>query len=383
MIAPRLIPLVLKQVVRHRVRSLLTIGGVGTAIFLFVAIEAMQRGVQTATQATASDTTLVVYRKDRFCPFTSQLPEYYRTQIARIPGVRAVVPMKVVVSNCRASLDVVTFRGVPRDGGAAELLSRCEVVDGVPDEWSKRTDAALLGDTLARRRGLRPGDRFSASGVTVYVAAVFRSTEPQDQNAAYVHLDFLQQAADRKLGRVTQFNVSITAPEQIEAVAAAIDELFRAAEEPTTTRPEKAFVAQVASDMIDLVSFARVLGWACLLAVLALIGNAIVLSVQGRVKDHAVYQTLGFTSGLVGRLVVVESLILGALGGALGTAGAAIAIWQARLSLSIDGLSMPIAADWNLVALGLAMSITLGTLAGLVPAWQVSRQEIAACFRTV
>jgi len=219
--------------------------------------------------------------------------------------------------------------------------------------------------------------------VTVYVAAVFRSTEPQDQNAAYVHLDFLQQAADRKLGRVTQFNVSITAPEQIEAVAAAIDELFRAAEEPTTTRPEKAFVAQVASDMIDLVSFARVLGWACLLAVLALIGNAIVLSVQGRVKDHAVYQTLGFTSGLVGRLVVVESLILGALGGALGTAGAAIAIWQARLSLSIDGLSMPIAADWNLVALGLAMSITLGTLAGLVPAWQVSRQEIAACFRTV
>ena len=35
---------------------------------------------------------------------------------------------------------------------------------------------------------------FDAAGVTVYVAGVVRSDEAQDQNVAYVHLDFLQRA---------------------------------------------------------------------------------------------------------------------------------------------------------------------------------------------
>ena len=75
MIAPKFIPLVLRQLLRHRVRSMLTLGGVITAMFLFVTIQAMQAGVSAATQQNADDTTLVVYRKDRFCPFPSQLPE--------------------------------------------------------------------------------------------------------------------------------------------------------------------------------------------------------------------------------------------------------------------------------------------------------------------
>ena len=54
MIAPRFIPLVWKQVVRHPVRSLLTVGGVTTARFLFVAVQAMQRGVHTATYESAA-----------------------------------------------------------------------------------------------------------------------------------------------------------------------------------------------------------------------------------------------------------------------------------------------------------------------------------------
>ncbi|MDH3583519.1 MAG: ABC transporter permease, partial [Phycisphaerae bacterium] len=83
MIAPRFIPLIVKQVVRHPARSLLAVGGVATAMFLFVAVQAMQRGVATATEQLATDTTVVVYRKDRFCPFTSRLPEYYLPQIER------------------------------------------------------------------------------------------------------------------------------------------------------------------------------------------------------------------------------------------------------------------------------------------------------------
>ena len=383
MIAPRFIPFVLKQIVRHPIRSLLTVGGVGTAMFLFVAVQAMQRGVQTATYKTATDNTLVVYREDRFCPFTSRLPEYYLERIEQIDGVRAVIPMKIVVNNCRASLDVITFRGVPGDRFVELFIPQFNVVEGSVSEWLKRSDAAFLGETLAKRRGLNIGDRFDAAGITSYVAGIIRSEEPQDQNVAYVHLDFLQHTTDRKLGIVTQFNVNVENPEQLDIVAAAIDEVFQTAEHPTTTRSEKAFVAQIAADMIELIEFTRILGWGCLAAVLALVANAIILSVQDRIKEHAILQTLGYRSGLIGQLIISEGIVLSLIGGMVGTISSMAVIHWARFSLSVDGLSIPIKASPILLLTGLMIAVGLGVVAGLVPAWQASRRPIAYCFRAV
>lgn len=376
-------PLVIKQVIRHRVRSLLTILGVGVAMYLFVAIQAMQQGVAATTQASAADTTLVVYREDRFCPFTSQLPEYYLQQIESIDGVVSAVPIRVVVNNCRASLDVVTFRGVPRDLFESSIGQHTAYLDGSFEEWQRRSDSALVGETLAARRGLKVGDQFDAAGITTYVAGILDSDEPQDQNVAYVHLDYLQQQVDKRLGTVTQFNVKVDDPAKLEAISAEIDALFASAEQPTTTRSEKAFVAQIAGDMIELIGFTQYLGWGCLIAVLALVGNAIVLSVQDRIKEHAVLQTLGYRSSLIGRLIVTEAAVMGMLGGLLGASAALITIRLTRVSFSVDGLSIPIHASPFLLAMGLLLAIALGVAAGLVPAIQAARRPIASCFRAV
>src|SRR5690348_13842050 len=101
MLAMKFLPYVFKQVARRPTRTVLTLLGVATAMFLFSAVRAMQRGVEAATQTTAADTTLVVYRENRFCPATSRLPEYYLDRIRRLDGVRSAVPMKVEVTNCR------------------------------------------------------------------------------------------------------------------------------------------------------------------------------------------------------------------------------------------------------------------------------------------
>ena len=135
MITPRFIPFVLKQVVRHPFRSMLTVGGVATAMFLFVAVQAMQRGVHFATVEEAEDNTLVVYRKDRFCPFTSRLPQRYLDQIKKTDGVRTAMPMKVVINNCRTSLDVVTFRGVHVASFIEQHDSQLRVIDGSTAQW--------------------------------------------------------------------------------------------------------------------------------------------------------------------------------------------------------------------------------------------------------
>src|SRR5918997_7048102 len=103
MLKPKYLPLVLKQVLRHRTRTLLTLSGVAVAMFLFCAVQAMQAGVREATETNARDTTLIVYRQNRYCPAASQLPEYYERRIAGVPGVASVIPMKIVVTNCRTS----------------------------------------------------------------------------------------------------------------------------------------------------------------------------------------------------------------------------------------------------------------------------------------
>jgi putative ABC transport system permease protein len=384
MLAPKFIPLVVKQVVRHRTRTLLTLAGVATAMFLFSAVQAMQKGVEEATQTTTADTTLVVYRENRFCPATSRLPEYYLDRIRRVPGVAGAVPMKVEVTNCRTSLDVVTFRGVPPELFEAQYAPSLTVVAGSVHDWVRRTDAALLGETLARRRGLHVGDRFDALGITVYVAGVIRSDQPQDLNVAYVHLPFLQRSTGaRKLGVVTQFNVKVTDPAKLESVARAIDDEFRRDPEPTRTSPEKAFVGRAASDVVQIVRFTRLLGWGSLAAVLALVANSIVLGVQDRRREHAVFQTLGFTGGLLARLVVAEGALLGVAGGAFGTLGAYALVRFGHYSLSTEGLSIHVTMTAGVLATGLALAAALGMLAGAVPAWQVSRREITESFRAV
>jgi putative ABC transport system permease protein len=381
MMVLRCVPYVIKQITRNRVRSLLTVLGIAIAMFLFTSVQAMNRGVTVATTATANDTTLVVYREDRFCPSTSQLPQDYQGRIERIDGVRDVTPMKIVVSNCRTSLDVVTFRGVPKTAFMEGPGSKFTLVSGSIDDWIRRTDAALLGETLAERRGLKPGMRFDAAGITAYVAGVVRSPNPQDQNVAYTALEFVQLAGRDQLGVVTQFNVKVDNASLLEQVAKDIDAMFSSAQEPTATFSEKAFIGRVADDIIELVGFARWLGLGCLAAVLALVANSIVLGVQSRVSEHAVLQTLGYSGRLVAMLIITEGVILSLIGGGLGALGAVLVARFGSFALSVEGTSIPIVANTALLLSGIAICGIIGILAGLVPAWQASRKEIAACFR--
>lgn len=381
----RVIPVVFKQIRRSPVRSGLTILGIAVAMYLFVVVEAMRDGVRDATEVQAGDTTLVVYRENRFCPFSSKLPQFYEDRIDRIDGVLGVVPMQIHVSNCRASLDVVTFRGVPMDDLENALANESRIIEGSSDSWRSRGDGAIVGEALAKRRGIKVGDRFSAAGITVFVAGILESDHAQDRNVSWVHLPFLQESA-RRGGTgsiVTQFNVKVDDPTRLESIAADIDDAFAHDEHPTTTRPEKAFVGRAASDIIELVDFAGMLAWGSLAAVFALIANAIILSMRDRVRDHAVLQTLGYTGGLIGWMVVIEGTLLGLAGGLLGALAAWLTVRLGHFSLTMEGLNVEIATGWIAPVLGIVAAIVLGLLAGIVPAIRLARHDISSAFRAV
>jgi putative ABC transport system permease protein len=369
------------QLIRHRVRSLLTVFGVASGMFLFTAVETLQRSLATATEATAADTTLVVYRQNRFCPSASRLPEHYADEIRRIDGVREVVPVKIVVNNCGASLDVITYRGVP-EGLLKHFAPEIEIISGSEAEWSRRDDGALLGEVFAQRRGLKPGDRFDAAGITVTVSGVIRSPFAQDNNVAYVKLPFLQQASRTGLGVVTQFNVRVNSSADLKPVATKIDDLFRSAQEPTDTRPEKAFFAETAAQLIELIGFTRWLGIGAVIAVAGLVANALLLVVRGRVKENAVLRTLGFPGRAIGLLVLSEGGMLGLAGGVVGVGlAAAFLRWQS-FTMGNEGQTLAIQPDATVVAVGVSAALVLGIFASLWPAWQAMSQPIVKNLRS-
>ena len=369
------------QLVRHRVRSLLTVLGVASGMFLFTAVETLQRSLAKATEASAADTTLVVYRQNRFCPAASRLPEHYAAEIRRIPGVREAIPVKIVVNNCGASLDVITFRGVP-DDQLAKFAPEIEVIEGSMEEWQKRGDGALLGQVFAQRRGLKPGDRFDGAGVTVTVAGILRSPFPQDNNVAYVKLPFLQRASKAGLGVVTQFNVRVNSSADLKPVARAIDERFHSDAAPTDTRPEKAFFAETAAELIELIGFTRWLGIGAVLAVTALVANALLLIVRGRVKENAVLRTLGYPGRAIACLVVGEGGMLGLIGGVAGVGlSAAFLRWQS-FTMGNEGQTLAIQPDTAVIVTGIAAALALGILASLWPAWQAVTQSIVKNLRS-
>ena len=223
-----------RTMTRHKLRSALTIGGIATAMFLFCFVEGLQNGVRQATENEATQNVLIVYQKSRFCPATSLLPERYVPAIQRIDGVKSVVPVKVYVNNCRASLDTVTFLGVPPE--LVNTIKKIDLKSGSLGDFTGRRDAAIVGESLAARRGLKPGDRFQIGGFSVGIAGVFKSDTPGEDNVAFTHLEMLQRGkAVDSLGYVTQFEVAIDDAAKADAISEKIDEMFKSETVQTTT----------------------------------------------------------------------------------------------------------------------------------------------------
>ena len=381
----RVIPTVLKQIKRSPIRTSLTLSGIAVAMFLFIMVESMRTGVKAATEITANDTTLVVYRENRYCPFSSRLPQYYEDRIEKIDGVASVVPIKVHISNCGASLDIVTFRGVPRDSIQHAMAKDGLIVDGSIEAWERRGDGAIVGSALAKRRGIKVGDRFSAAGIEVFVAGIQETEQAQDKNIALVQLPFLQEAA-RKGGTgtiVTQFNVQVDNPNELDSIASSIDETFAHDEHPTSTYPEKAFVGRAARDIVQLSEVAGLLAWGALAAVFALVANAVALAMRDRVRDHAVLQTLGYTGWLIGWMVLLEGVFIALAGGIFGGIAAFVAVQLGQFTMTMEGVNIEIASDPTAAIVGVALALALGMFAAMIPALRLARTDIASCFRAV
>jgi putative ABC transport system permease protein len=375
-------PYVLKTLWGHRTRTVLTVTGSAVALAVFCFVGAVQEGMARLTTGRAAERTLIVFQANRFCPSTSRLPEDYERSIAKVPGVHSVVPIKVFMNNCRASLDLVVFNGVPPE----KLRSSRELtlIEGDWGEFERHRDAAVVGQALARRRGLAAGQKFSIGTVTVTVAGVYAAASAAEESYAYCHLEFLQRAPGlNAVGTVTQFEVGLADGTDADATCRAIDALYRGGPVQTDTRPKGVFEANAVGDLVELIGFARYLGFACIGLVLALVATTTVMAVQDRIREHAVLQTLGFSPARVFGLVMAESLLVSFAGGLLGVGVAEAALARGRLAVGTEGVTIAFSPSATLAGAGLVVALAIGVLAGLAPAWQAARAEIVGALRQV
>jgi putative ABC transport system permease protein len=173
---------------------------------------------------------------------------------------------------------------------------------------------------------------------------------------------------------------------QAGAVSKAIDALFENSDTQTKTETEAAFLAGFISMAGNLALLLHGIGLAVTFTILLVTANTMSMAIRERRTEIAVLKTLGFPSGLVMALVMGEAAVLGALGGGLGI----LLGWgmiHALPDLPFIGDAVRQFPNLGLSplvgTLGFGLALTLGVLAGLVPALDAYRAKITDMLRTV
>ena len=374
------VPYMFKSLWRHRARTLLTISGATVALFVFCMVEAVQEGLERLTSDEDAKRTLIVFQENRFCPTSSRLPEDYSRTISRIPGVSSVMPVQVWTNNCRASLDIIVFNGAPPE--QLRTARNLKLLSGSWEQFESKRDAAIIGQSVAKRRGLRTGSLFTIGELSVTVVGVFTSTIPSEENLIFTSLAFLQFARGIDgTGLVTQHEVFLEPGVDPESVASSIDSILKAGPVATTTRLKGAFQTSTLSDLVDLIRFSHWLGYASVGLVLSLVATTMLMSVHDRMKEHAVLQVLGMRPWRVFRIVLAESVVLCTLGGFFGTVFSLTLLGWGGLALGAEGVTIAFRPSIYIACSAIAVSVTIGVIAGIIPAYQTARVAIVTTLR--
>ena len=377
----KLIPYVLKTLWRHRSRTILTVSGSAVALFVFCFVESVQQGMDDLQERQSAQRTLISFQANKFCPATSHLPQDYEIEVLKIKGVREVVPIQVFTNNCRASLDVVVFYGVPPKK-LQVARPDFEMLEGSWAEFEANQDSAVMGQAVANRRGVKLGDKFSIGDLSVVVAGIFDADDPAEENYIYSHLDFLQRSKGMNLvGTVTQLEVLLNPSADADLICRTIDNRYKQGPVETDTRPKGVFQAKSLGDLTQLIGMAHYLGLACVGLVLSLVATTTVMSVQDRVTEYAVLQTLGYSGAKVFQLVMAESFFLSLFGGLIGVGTALVMLRLSSLSVGAEAVTIAFTPSLSLAITGMVVAAVTGVLAGIVPAWQASQTNIVEGLR--
>lgn len=383
---------------RNRLRTLLTVGSVAVALFLYCSLRTVITSIERTVSQASSSRLIVQSAVSLF----AHLPISMWRKVQAHPGVRATTHWTwfggifVEPRNffARFAVDVPSLREVygDRAPGGGEMAmpaeqweafererTACIVGRGLVDRFRDASGKSLLevGSTVPLQGNIFPGD------FTFTVRGVYESRSPSfDEGTMFFHWDYVDEATGRR-GEVSTFTLLLEDPGAAAEVARAVDEEFRSSATRTRTLTERAFQLQFQGMWGNIPLFLSFIGGAVLFAALMVTLNTLLLNARERVAEVGVLKTLGFPDASVGAMNLVEALLLCGIGGALG-AGVALGVFNYSgfgrfMEYFVPGFRvLP-----TTVLEAMAIAVGLGLLSGAVPGLMAARIPVVRALRRI
>jgi putative ABC transport system permease protein len=169
----------------------------------------------------------------------------------------------------------------------------------------------------------------------------------------------------------------------IPRLAKAIDDTNRSSDNPTRSQTEEAFIAMFAEMLGGLQDYINGVGLAVLGALMLICFVSLSMSVRERTNEVAVLRAIGFRKGHVLFMVLVESLVVAAIGGLIGTIGVKLLFDVFDVAPLLGGNAAYFVVPWFTATGGFVGAMIVGLISGLVPAISAARLPVIDGLRKV
>ena len=366
--------LTLKNLLRRRSRSLLTLVGIAVGIGAVVSLSSIASGFEQswANVYRARGTDLVVTKSISRSTMPGPFPLALKAELEKMPNVREVGGL---LSDIFSVEDAPTVLVIGWEPGTS-LWKHVKLQSGAwPDAAS--TDTVAIGTLNAEMLGKKIGDTIEIETRTFKVIGIFHSSALAESGAIVMPLPAMQVLTD-KAGMVNFFDVWLhprTTPEQTEQLREAIKAKFSGL---------TAFNPGAVSDTNLAMQIARAMTWAVssIALVVGAIGvmNTILMSVVERLHEIGILLAIGWRRWRIMQMILAESLLLGLVGGIIGCGLGAATARLLEKSPWVQG-KLEAVVELPLLGVALLIALALGGLGGLYPAWIGARMSPARALR--
>lgn len=389
----RLSTLGVRNVLRSRFRSIMTILGVAVAILAFVLLRTVLSAWTMAAEFAAKDRVVTRHKVS----FIMSMPGKYLEEVRQIEGVKTAA-----ASNWFGGKDPKhpnEFFG----SMAVEPVSFLNVYDEIvvaPEQrenWITNRTGALVGDSIAKKMGWKVGDKVTLQG-TIFtgdwqfeVSGIYTtSRRSMDRTSFFFHYDYLNEWMKTRMptgaDTIGWVTTRIERGQSPAEMAKRIDQHFDERDVQTMSQDERAFQTSFLGMISAVLKALDVVSVVIMLIMMLILGNTIAMGVRERTHEYGVLRAIGFLPKHLMIFVFGEAAAISLLGGLVGLAISYPLVEQGmgRFLEENMGAFFPyfrIAPETAGVALILAL--VLGLLAAALPAYQASKLDVVGSLRSV
>jgi putative ABC transport system permease protein len=379
-----LLRLILRNAFRHRLRTILTLAGLAVAVLAYGMLQTVVDAWYAG--AAASSATRLVTRSS--ISLAVWLPGSYEPRIRGVEGVK-----RVARSNWFGGIYQEPKNFFPQfavSDNYLELYPDFVLSDTERAAWLRDRKGALVGRQLADKYGFKVGDVLPIRG-TIFpgtwefmIRGIFDGADSSKvTNHMLFHFDYLNETMRKQKRRTDFTGVYIVGIEDIDnaaAIAANIDAEFRNSLAETLTESEQAFQLGFVAMSDQIIAAIRIVSYVVILIILAVMANTMAMSARERTSEYATLKAIGFGPRFLALLILGESVLICALGGALGMA---LTLPAAAFFKNVAAI-FPIfsVSSETLLAQG-ACALAVALAAAVVPATRAARVRIVDGLRAI